>query len=453
MHTKFYLNSLSEFIFASLKFYMKRFITLMISCFFVFALQAQNSSVFWGDDMKIKRGTTELNIITADQTGVYVQEGGVRAFTIGLRNMTGVKFRKFDKFYNEVYEEDYKQELKGKDLNRIVPFDNKLFIFADDYDKKQKQFITYAAEIDKNTGKLKGDWKQIVTIPRENRTDDYEFAIVPSADSSSMVLVANISNKDFTTIKVVVIDENLVQKSATDINLEFTKNTYSLMDVLFTNDQKIIVTGKVFEEVQVKKKRTRLMFKKLSMEKYDIAGKKLFDLPTVAAGRIMLSAKVVSNKKGELFVCGFFSNDPKSKEVNGIIVNRINPETGDIILSSEKIIEPGMVGKYDEDGDDDKDAETKKDKAESKKAADNDDVDGFPSDYIFRRIYIGQDNSILLIAERYRYETYTYTESSYTNGQWTYRTVTVHRYTCGDIMTTRLNSDGSIRFLNIIPKS
>ena len=108
---------------------MKRFITLMISCFFVFALHAQNSSVFWGDDMKIKRGTTELNIITADQSGVYVQEGGLRAFTIGLRNMTGVKFRKFDKFYNEVYEEDYKQELKGKDLNRIVPFDNKLFIF------------------------------------------------------------------------------------------------------------------------------------------------------------------------------------------------------------------------------------------------------------------------------------------------------------------------------------
>ena len=52
-----------------------------------------------------------------------------QGFTIGLRNMTGVKFRKFDKFYNEVYEEDYKQELKGKDLNRIVPFDNKLFIF------------------------------------------------------------------------------------------------------------------------------------------------------------------------------------------------------------------------------------------------------------------------------------------------------------------------------------
>lgn len=425
----------------------------MLLALLVYTSDAQTSSIFWGDDMKIKRGTTELNIIAADKSGVYVQEGGVRYFTIGRRNMTGVKFRKFDKFYNEVYEEDFKQELKGKELNRIVPFKDKLFIFADDYDKKDKRYITYAAEIDKNSGKLKGEWKEIASFERESKNDDYEFGIISSADSSSMVLVADISGKDYASIKVLVMDDLLKQKSSTVINLEFKKNTYELDDVLVTTDNKIIVSGRVFEEVQVKKKRTRLLFKRLALEKFDLTGKKLFDLPTVSAGKIMLSAKIVSNKAGELFVCGYFSNDAKSKEVNGIVVNRINPENGGIIMTSEKIIDPALIGSFSDDNDDDNDKETKESKAASKKAADDDELDGFSSDYRFRRVYIGQDNSILLIAEKYRFDVYTYTESNYVNGRYTYRTVTVYRYTCGDIMTTKLDNQGNIKFINVIPKN
>lgn len=414
---------------------------------------SQSSSVFWGDDMKIKRGTTELNIITADKTGVYVQEGGVRYFTIGRRNMTGVKFRKFDKFYNEVYEEYFKQELKGKELNRIVPFKDKLFIFADDYDKKEKRYITFAAEIDKSSGKLKGDWKEIASFESESKNDDYEFGIIPSADSSAMVLVADISNKEHASIKVLVMNEALQQKSSTVINLEFPKNTYELDDILVTADNKIVVSGKVFEEVQVKKKRTRLMFKKLAIEKFDATGKKLFDLPTTSAGKIMLSAKIISNKTGDLFVSGYYSNDTRSKEVNGIVVNRINPENGNIIMTTEKVIDPTLIGNFTDDSEDENDKETKQSKAASKKAADDDELDGFSADYRFRRAYIGQDNSILLIAEKYRFDVYTYTESNYVNGRWTYRTVTVYRYTCGDIMTTKLDNQGNIKFVNVIPKS
>jgi hypothetical protein len=432
---------------------MKKLFTFFLLIFLSLLSYSQTANIFWGDDMKIKRGTTDLNIITADKTGVYVQEGGLRFFTIGFRNMTGVKFRKFDKFYNEVYEEDYKSELKGKDLNRIMPFKDKLYIFADNYDKKTKSFITYAAEIDKNSGKLKADWKEIVTIPRENRSDDYEFTVVPSADSASLVLVADISNKDFSSIKVLVMNENLEQKSLTDINLTYSKNTYSLQDVLFTADQKIVVSGKVYEEVVVKKKRTRLLFSKLSIEKYNLDGKKELDLPTVSAGKILISAKLVTNKAGDLFVCGFFSNDAKTKEINGMLVNRIDLKTGNTIVSSEKIIDPSMIGTFDDDNDDDNDAETKENKSSSKKAKDDDDLDGFSSDYLFRRVYVGQDNSILLIAEKYRFNSYTYIERSYSNGTWSSRAVTVYQYTSGDLLTIKVQNDGNIKWVNVIPKN
>lgn len=432
---------------------MKKYFLLFLLTVLGTTLSAQNSTVTWGENLKIKRGTTELNIITADNTGVYVQEGGVRYFTIGLQNMTGVKFRKFDKFYNEVYEEDYKQELKGKELNRIVPFKNRLYIFADDYDKKEKRFITYAAEIDKNSGKLKGDWKEIVMIHRENRSDDYEFTIVPSADSSSMVLVADISNKDFASIKVLVMNEALQQQSSTDIKLEFPKDKYSLQEVLFTPDKKILVSGKVYEEVEFKKKRTRLMFKKLTIEKFNLAGKKELDLPTASGGKLMISAKLIQNKKGDLFICGFYSNDAKTKEINGLLVNRIDLSNGNILLSTDKPIDKSMIGMFDDDVDDDKDAETKQTKLASQKAKTDDEMDGFSSDFLFRKAYVGQDNSLLLIAEKFRFYRYTTTESSYNGQRWSYRTVTVYQYTSGDLLTIKIGDDGTLKWVNVLPKN
>ena len=416
-------------------------------------LPAQNSTVTWGEDLKIKRGTTELNIITADNSGVYVQEGGVRYFTVGIRNMTGVKFRKFDKFYNEVYEEDYKQELKGKELNRIIPFKNRLYIFADDYDNKEKRFITYAAEIDKNSGKLKSDWKEITSIPRESRNDDYEFTIVPSADSSAMVLVADISNKNFASIKVLVMDAALQQQSVTDIKLGFAKNSYSLQEVILTPDKKILVSGKVYEEVEYKKKRTRLVFKKLSIEKYDLMGKKELDLPTAGAGKLMISAKLLQNKKGDLFICGFYSNDVKTKEINGLVVNRIDLSNGNILLSTDKPMDKSMIGIFDDDADDDKDAEIKQTKAASQKAKADDEMDGFSSDFLFRNVYVGQDNSILLIAEKYRLDRYVQTERTYTGQSTSYRTVLVYQYTCGDLLTIKIGDDGKLKWVNMLPKN
>ncbi|RXK61902.1 hypothetical protein ESA94_02480 [Lacibacter luteus] len=431
---------------------MKQHFLLILLLALQTTLIAQNSTVNWGEDLKIKRGTTELTIITADNTGVYVQEGGVRYFTIGINNMTGFKFRKFDKFYNEVYEEDYKQELKGKELNRIIPFKNKLYIFADDYDKKEKQFITYAAEIDKASGKLKTDWKEIVVVPRENRGDAYEFTIIPSSDSSSMILVADISNNDRSSVKVLVMNEALQQQSVTTINLQYAKNSYALQDVLFTNDKKILLVGKIYEEVELTKKRKRLMFKKLSIEKYDLAGKKEMELPTSDAGKVLVSAKMIQNKKGELFVCGFYSNNAKTQDINGLLVNRIDLATGTVIASTTKQIDPSMIGTFDDDADDDKDAETKQSKLSSKQAAAEGDLDGFSSDFLFRKIFVGQDNSILLLAEKFRFDTYTRTESSYDGQRWTYRTVTTYQYTSGDLLTIKVGDDGTLKWVNVIPK-
>lgn len=407
---------------------------------------AQKASVVWGENLKIKKGTTELNIITADKSGIYVQEEDLRPFMFAhMDDVMKIKFRKFDKDYNEVFERDYIDELKGKEFNRIIPFNDRLYLFADDYDKKARQFISYAVELDKGSGKPKGNWKEISVLPREDKRDKYDFIVVPSVDSSAMVMVADISNKEYARVKVLLMNERLESKSVTDINLAFAKDNYVLDDVLYTRDNKIVLTGRVFEEVQVSKKRTKKVFKKVALEKFGLDGRKEAEFPTITGGKMLLSAKVVTNGIGDVFVCGYYTNDFKDQMINGIVVNRINPLNGEVLMSSEKVIDPSMAGKFKDDNneEDEKRKKSKEPEGES---------DGFASTYRFKKVLIGQDNSIVLIAEQFQLDIRTSTESSYVNGQYRTRTTTMYYYTSGDIMTTRVGSDGNIKFVSVIPK-
>jgi hypothetical protein len=425
---------------------MKYAICTIAFLLFLFFSHAQKVSVVWGENLKIKKGTTEMNIVTADKSGVYVQEEDLRPFGFAhVNNRMKIKFRKFDKDYNEVYELDYVDELKDKEFNRIVPFKDKLFLFADDYDKKARQFITYAVELDKSSGRIKGALKEIAVIPRDDRNDRYDFIVVPTVDSSAMVLVADISNKAYVRIKVAVMNESLEPVSNTDINLSFAKDTYELDDLLYTMDSKIVVTGKVFEEVQVNKKRTRKVFKKVSLERFNLEGKKEAEFPTITGGKMLLSAKVVTNANRDVFVCGYYTNDFKDKKVNGIVVNRINPLNGEVIMASEKAIDPSMIGKFTED-----DTEETEKKGKSKEL--EGELEGFASNYRFKKVIIGQDNSIILIAEQYEVDIRTSVQTNTVNGQIQTRTTTTYYYTSGDIMTTLIGSDGNIKFSSVIPK-
>jgi hypothetical protein len=98
--------------------------------------------------------------------------------------------------------------------------------------------------------------------------------------------------------------------------------------------------------VQETKKRTKKVFKRVSLEKFGLDGKKEAEFPATTGGRMLLSAKVVTNGKGDIFVCGYYTNSITDQMINGIVVNRINPLTGEVLMSSEKEITASMASKY-----------------------------------------------------------------------------------------------------------
>lgn len=430
-----------------------------MSMSFSTGLLAQSYKVNWGDEIKLKKGTTDLDIVTADNTGLYFTEARLRMksyFVVGASYGTAYKLYKVDKTFNEVFDKDYKKELRGLAFNSFQPLENDLFLFATDYIKKEKLFKVYGAKVDKNSGNLVGDFTELGSFPLESKRDDYDMKMTPIENGKSFLMVTNISGEDRVSLGVSVLDKNLRKKEDVVINLTIDPHQYSLQDVQLTSSNKIVLLGKEYEETQIgKRKRKKMIFKQYVMSIYNIKGEKENDVALNAGERFVISGRLLESPTGELLLAGFYSNTAKKEDIDGFYINKVDPEKGQLTVSSYKEINASMLGKsFDDPGDDDD--EIKENKKQAAKAKDNDDADDFPNNFIIRSIDINpSDNSIIITSEISKYSYYTYTTSSYNSvsKSWTYETYYIHQFSNRDILIINADKDGNIKWLNDIPKS
>lgn len=420
---------------------------------------AQTYKLTWGEEMKLKKGTTDLDIITADNSGLYVTEQRVKLksyFVIGATYGNAYKLIKLDKNFGEVYDKEYKKELKGLDFHSFQPLEDDLFMFATDYDKKEREFIVLGSKVDKSSGDLNGDFLELGRFALESKRDDYDMKMTSIQNGKAFLMVSNISNKDRVSLAVSVLDKTLKRKESAIINMSFNPGLYQLEDVRFTTDKKIVVLGREYDEVEYgKRKKKKLVFKQYVLTIYNNKGKKEKDVTVDAADRYIISGKLIEQPTGEMLLAGFFSHDAKKTELNGFYINKLNPVDGALTLSSFKEINAGMLGNSFEDAADDDD-ESKASKKEAAKAkADDEEVD-FPNSYIIKSVDINPvDNSIIIASEVSKYSYYSYTTQTYNNAtkmwstQWHY----VHSFTNKDILVINADKDGNIRWLNDLPKS
>lgn len=436
---------------------MKKTTLVITGIFLQLFVVAQTYKITWGEEIKLKKGTADLDIIAADNTGLYFteQRRARTMFTIGAPP-SSYKLYKMDKNFGEVFDKEYKKELKGLDFQGFQTLGNDLYLFTTDYEKKTRLFKVYGAKVDKNSGELMGDFGELGSYELESKRDDYDMKVSPIHNGNSFLMVSNISAKDRVSIGVCLLDKSLRKKENTVISLSFEPNLYQLQDVQYTKNNKIILLGKEFEEAQIgKKKRKRLVFKQYVLSIYNTNGEKLSDVKLDTDDRYVISGKLIEQSSGELLLAGFYSNSAKKEDLNGFFINKVDPERGELLLSSFKEINAGMLGTGYEDAADDDD-EIKESKKQAKKAKEEDEEEEFPNSFIIKSVDINPvDNSVIITSEVSRYSFYSYVNSSYnaSTRTWTRTTTFVHRFTNQDILVINADQNGSIKWLNALPKS
>src|SRR5450755_3554350 len=88
------------------------------SALLICLIGAGQAKVSWGDEFKLRKGSSDLTIIKADPSGVYFEESHfIRS--VGFFGSTERKSSilvKLNASMSELYRKDYDKELKGKDL-------------------------------------------------------------------------------------------------------------------------------------------------------------------------------------------------------------------------------------------------------------------------------------------------------------------------------------------------
>ena len=397
--------------------------------------------VTWGPEFKLKKGSTDLSIIKAEAAGIYLEESHIVS-TPGWwapRQKKSSILVKLSADMNELYKRNYDKELRGKDFETFLFTKDKLYLFASAHEKSTRSFDLYAVEIDKNSGDIKSNWQRICNWNMGEKGSEVDFRITPNADTSKIILVSTNTGKAQNQYGIQVMDTDLrIFGRPFTISNEFDPKTFQLEDFIYTFSGNSVLVGRVYEYEEGKKKKDKnLLFKNYSIRIYDDQGKLKKELATDIEEKFFVSGRMIQ-LKNEIALAAFYSNGKRKKEINGMLVQRIDPVTGKVITETRKELNTSMIS----------DDNASQDNKYRRKRNDVRTEEGLSSNLIFRNFYSTPDNGIVILAEKY-----DMTEGQYSSnfgGSTSFYTVETH--TCGDIYTTKISSQGNIDWLKVLPK-
>lgn len=423
---------------------------------------AQKPKLTWGDEFKLRKGSTDLEVIYADKSGVYLQEGHLAVksyFVIGGTVRSSATLVKLDKNLMELYRNDFNKELKGKEFEQFFVVQDRLYVFATDYEKKEGRMDLYAAELDKNSGEMAGSWNLLTSFFKDGKKDEIDFKLDLSADSINVILISTVRGREKNEYTISEFDKTLKPIGRpVKISNEFDPKTFQLQDVLFTNSRKIILVGRVYEYEEGKKKKEKFLeFANYNIRLYDEKGKQQKEINTNINGRWLNSTRLIQEKNNDLVLAAFYSNTKKGRTTDGMLVQRINPVTGDVISTSEKNIDYSMLGSEEDWADDDPDEnETKAERKERESLEKmKNEGEAFSRYMRFQRIFYTPDNGLVMVAEKVH--AYSYIRQTTRGGtgtspmQTTTTYYTVYEY--GDLLLFKVDAGGNIGWMRVLPKA
>ena len=139
-----------------------------------------------------------------------------------------------------------------------------------------------------------------------------------------------------------------------------------------------------------------------------------------------------------------------------MMVQRINPASGDIISTSHKELNTSLISTVEEDNSDDDDESRKERKEREKLEKIKAEEDGFSRNFRFRNFVPTSDGGLAILAEEYNSYTYSVyqpgnstTMGGFSSGRW----ITYRVYSSGDIMMSKVDASGNLGWLHVLPKN
>ncbi len=393
----------------------------------------------WGKEFEMRRSTSDLSVVHVDTSGVYLEEAD--ASSTGEMSIPGKgtssMLMKMSSSFSEIYRENYDKELKGKSMTRLLFVQERLYLFASAFDKKEKNAYLYAAEIDKGTGNLKTGWQEVYKWNALDKSSDVIFRVSANSDLSKILITSTFTFAGQTqgTYEVKVMDASLgTVDSSFTINNGFDPKVYQLEDLIYTNSDRFIMVARIYDYEEGKKKKAKnLYFKNYNIRFYDHNGKMQKEIQTDIDGDYWVSGKLALSKD-KILLAAFYSNDKAKSVINGMLLQQIDANTGDIISTHKKELNSALI------------SDVESDETSAKAAIDTSapGPEGLASNLVFRDFFSTPDGGMIILAEQY---TKTYESEGAGTVEREYTVIT-----CGNLYMSKISAEGDIQWLDVLPK-
>jgi hypothetical protein len=303
-------------------------------------LDAQTVKYLLSDEMTVKRENLNLfQLHVVDDGAVYLQENDFPAVVPSKGGEQGLKLRKYDKNLKLLYEIQYENEFKGKDLHRFYTFKKRLFVIGKSYNKGEGVMQIDMAEIDTQTGKFKKDWVKLLSAPMKKKDWYHPTDITLTNDSGHMAVFVYALQETNILVKIAAIDESLNIKATNEFNTNAVPPYFEIRGILADVNANTLLIVEKYTEVKIKNRSYKPDFNGTSLSKYSKSGKKEFEFFIQSKEKLPLERsyfKLVGTN--DFIVGGFFGAYRDTNKLKGIAVKRINFQTGSIISESELYI-------------------------------------------------------------------------------------------------------------------
>lgn len=437
---------------------MYRNVTIAVFLFLTaFSSAGQKVSATFGEELKLKKGSNDIDIIYADKSGIYLQESHLALrtyFVIGASSRESATLVKMGHDLSEIYSTNFNKELKGKNFEQILFIKEKMYLFGSSYRKSDKLLDLYAAEIDKASGELKGDWMQVTSVGKESKKDDISYILNYSPDSSALVVTTSLETDKDVTFSLQMFDDKMKQiNKPLEVNYPVEPKKFDAQHLFYTKEGNLLIVNRLLEYREGKKKKDKFLdFKEYDVRLYGKDGKMIKQINTTdISSKYIVRSRVQQMKDGHFMLAAFYADSRKSSEIKGVLFLRINQFTGEIINQGSQELSTAMLTTVpaDEEEDDDDDKESRKERKERRRLEKmQEDDGGISKTFMFREFIPTDDGGFIMLSEK-NY-TYTVTTSTYNGRTWQYTTTTYEVY--GDLLFVKISPSSTVEWMHMLPK-
>jgi len=408
---------------------------LLISVFTIAQIQkTDKASVYWGEDLKFKRGEEITNFI-----GVY--EGKYYMLKRDLRKGTDVVLR-FSK--DMQLEKEAIIDLRTKDRRRMLLesvslLKGKVVILASYVDKKAKKNKLLVKTLNPKT--LQGNkWEVVEEFAFEKNRRSGMFGLVLSQDESKLLVYSSkpYEKKGFEKFGFTVFDADMKQLWKKDIQLPYSDAFFEIHNYEVSNQGDAYIIGREYKESRKERERGKPNYTTHVLG-YTSQGNEERDYDLNLGDKFITDVTIRAEDNGNLICAGLYS-DKSSRSIKGTFFMKINAQTKKVESSSMKAFpeEFIMQGWSDRSVKKAKKAKEKKNKA----------IEMY--EYDLRDLVLREDGGAVLLAEQYYVNVTTTTVSDGNGGT---RTVTTYHYHYNDVIVVNISPKGEIDWLTKVEKN